>query len=195
MSRTHAMGRIIGSEYLRTTTAATSRKNRMSKLSDALDELTPQMRNRGWFDLTTPDPAMNSRYSIHPEDKLPGRPTEGKIKIARFFERLQFFSLDEELLGYNDDMRGSRIFEYLKAHNLPVLGPNVGEFLHKNQHLIPTELQGKVSFVFWGQIYRGHIRFVRALTWFAPHKKWVWSQFWIDGKGWRKNYCVVLLKE
>lgn len=143
-----------------------------------------------WFDLTSPDPVFCDLENTW--DQLPGRPKKGKIEIARFFERLRFFTTDAQQNGY---VNGGKIFQEFKRTNAAVLGMNVGQYLFENQDLIPVEFRGKVDMVFWGNIYLhpGNLRFVRYLGW--SNDRWFWYSRWIDSNFWGSNVHAVLLVE
>lgn len=141
-----------------------------------------------FFDLSTPDPEFPD-YTARPEDQLPGRLQEGKIAIDRFFASLTLFITEGQKKG---PVNGNTIYDHLKVNNLPVLGPNVGQFLYEHQDLIPTELRGKVLLIFW-KIYRdmGGCYCVWCLFW--NDTSWIWEHLELDSDYWFGTDQALLL--
>jgi hypothetical protein len=152
-----------------------------------------------YLDLSAPDPEFTSEFvdffTVRPEDQIPGRPTEGHIEISQLMSSLEFFVTEEQRQG--ELMRGSSIYREIKEHNLPVLGPNVGQFLYEHQDIIPTELRYKVEFMFWGKVYRANNEnpVVRGLRWSGSENMWVWSWRVVKAGYWRIENHAVLLKK
>lgn len=165
----------------------------LSMYVDALvNSFKAQFKDRRYFDLATPDPGFEfSNFTVRPEDQLPGRPIEGRIEVTRFSEHFTFFLTDsqQKVGGTN----GSKIYNELKERKLPVLGPNVGQYLYEHQELIPVELRGKKMLVFWGKVYRDSsgYRCVRSLDW--DGERWRWDYGWIGLGRWSAYGQVVLL--
>lgn len=154
-----------------------------------LDAFVVRIASRTWFDLATPDPEF-SGFTVEDDDQLPGRPLEGKLEIGTIFDYLKLLVTNEQQKG---PVNGGSIFDHLKGTEALVFGPNVGQLLYENQHLIPAELRGKVVLVFWGKVYRDSDcnRCVRYLYWRG--KRWMWRYYWIDSDFWIAGRRAVVL--
>jgi hypothetical protein len=154
-----------------------------------LDALMGRIVARTLFDLATPDPEFPG-FTDEDDDQLPGRPLVGKLEIGTIFDCLLLLVTNEQQEG---SVNGELIFGHLKGTEALVLGPNIGQFLYENQHLIPFELQGKVVLVFWGKIYRDSARrrYVRCLCWSS--ERLVWGYCWVDYGYWNAKDCAVVL--
>lgn len=154
-----------------------------------LDAFAARITSRTWSDLATPDPEF-SGFTVEDDDQLPGRPTEWKLEIGTIFGCLLLFIIEPQQNGL---VNGGLIFDHLKKTGALVLGPNVGQFLYENQHLIPVGLRGKVVLMFWGKVYRGsgRRRYVRCLYWDGGWWAWSCSSFDHDYLG--AYYRAVVL--
>lgn len=142
------------------------------------------------FDLATPDPA----FPLHlPWNfQLAGRPRQGLIDVA-------VFSRCFDLVSRSKNSTHWAFLKDLSRTRVPVLGPNVGEFLFQHQELIPCEFRGTVSLLFPGMLYRDYAcgRFerlccARSLDW--RFGSWAWEEFYPDLNTWLPDLQIVALK-
>jgi len=157
-----------------------------------LDAFAAQIASRTWFDLAIPDPDF-FEHVIDPRDQLSARPVEGRLAIATVFERLQLHVFDFQVME-SGEVRGYEVLSDLRIAEALVLGPNLGQLLYENQHLIPEEFRNRKLF-FWGKIYRDpeDDRYVRCLYWNGS--AWQWSDCYVDGPGWGGGHCAVVLRQ
>lgn len=145
------------------------------------------------FDLATPDPDFRDFVAIG-EDQLPGSVYGGAIRVFVDGVDLRLYVTEEQQYG---SATTEGIFEHLAVANLPVLGPNVGEFLRTNPWRIPKGLPDNVRLVFAGKIYRNgdnnsfhrYVRYLRK----GNDGDWEWCHALTDGNFWNDQFKFVVL--
>lgn len=145
-----------------------------------LSGLLVHVKSRRFFDLATPDPEFSDSpgFTVRSDDQfLLPRSKDGKIEVARFFQHLQLFLTEGQQKG---EKNGAAIYNEIVERGLPVLGPNVGQFLYEHQELIPVELRGNVALVFWGKVYRR----------LSDQGRCVWYLYW-NGYRWTWEYGLL----
>jgi hypothetical protein len=109
---------------------------------------------------------------LPPKEQIKSRVTD--LQFMLDMEKLELY-LDAGQKG--GVVEGNKLRK--KLEGVPVLRANVGDYLLKNQHLIPESWKGKAIF-FWGDIYRsadGGL-YVRYLYWNGD--EWCWSYVSLD---------------